>query len=238
MGYRTLSWGLVLRALFLDAEAYDALRDDDNPFVEGLFLVVLIGAGTAILSLVGQVVAWASTPSMMAIRDTILQVYQQQPWWSYIQGNPEALSVFNRIWDLAWQVLPTLFGAPSPASAALNILAWPVAGIVSWLIYGLLAFMFARLLHGTGTLNQTLGTTALAVSPLLLRGLGFIPFLTIGGVLSTWQLLCRYKAIRSAHGLSWSRAFWATILPFAVYLLLWLIVAGVAVAVIAALAGR
>ncbi|PKO21468.1 MAG: hypothetical protein CVU38_14540, partial [Chloroflexi bacterium HGW-Chloroflexi-1] len=71
-----------------------------------------------------------------------------------------------------------------------------------------------------------------------LRGLGFIPFLTIGGVLSTWQLICRYKALRSAHGLSWGRTFWATILPFAVYLLCWLLVAGLGGAVIAAIVGR
>jgi hypothetical protein len=58
MGYRTLSLGLVLRALFLDTSAYDAMRDDDNPFVEGAFLVVVVGALTALLSLVGQLIAF------------------------------------------------------------------------------------------------------------------------------------------------------------------------------------
>ena len=238
MGYRTLSLGLVLRALFLDTSAYDAMRDDDNPFVEGAFLVVVVGALTALLSLVGQQIAWASTPSLTAIRDIILDVYKRQAFWSAIAGNAQAQAVFNFWWDLGWRVLPPLFGAPNPATAALNILVWPVLGLLGWLIYGLLAFGFARWLRGAGTLNQTLGTTALAVSPLLLRGLGFIPFLTIGAVLSTWQLICRYKALRAVHRLSWQRTVWVTILPFAAYLLFWLLIAGASAGVIATLVGR
>ena len=223
MGHRTLTLDLVLRALFLDTGAYNAMRDDDNPFVEGAFLVVILGAFTALLSLVGQLVAWASTPSISAIRDIILSVYQQQPWWGFIANNPAVLAEFMRIWDIAWRILPPLFGAPDPAGAAFNVLVWPFLGLVSWLVYGLLAHLFARLLHGAGTLNQTLGTTALAAAPLMLRGLGFIPFITLGSVLSTWQLICRYKALRSVHRFSWQRAFWSTVLPFGIYALLWLL---------------
>ena len=64
MGNRTLSPGLVLRALFLDSEAYAELRDDDNPFIEGLFLLVIIGVLTAFLAMIGQLLAWASTPNL------------------------------------------------------------------------------------------------------------------------------------------------------------------------------
>ena len=64
MGNRTLSPGLVLRALFLDSEAYAEFRDDDNPFIEGLFLLVIIGVLTALLAMIGQLLAWASTPNL------------------------------------------------------------------------------------------------------------------------------------------------------------------------------
>jgi hypothetical protein len=94
--------------------------------------------------------------------------------------------------------------------------------LLSWLVYGLLAHLFSRLFRGTGTLGQTLGTVALAWTPFLLRGLAIVPFLVIGGVLNTWQLICRYKAVRAAHQLSWGRAFWATLLPFLVYLVFWI----------------
>jgi hypothetical protein len=238
MGHRTLSLGLIFRALFLDAAAFEELRDDDNPFVEGLFLVVLLGLVAAVLALFGQLLAWASIPRMEAIQGVVLNVLQQQPWWGQMSSVPGFIQEFQRWYDLGWRVFPALFGAPDPAGGALNILAWPLLLLLSWLIYGLLAHMFARILGGRGTLNRTLGVTALAFTPWLLRGLGFIPFLVIGGVMNAWQLILRYKAVRTAHGLTWGRAFWATLLPFAVYLLFWLMLGGLAAVVIALAAGR
>ena len=237
MGHRTLSLGRVFRALFLDSEAFEELREDDNPFVEGLFLVVILGVVTALLSWIGQTVAWASIPRLSAIKELVLPALQEQSWWAQVAADPQALATFQRLYDAAWQVVPWWAGAAGPASAALNILVWPIGLMVSWLVYGLVAHLFASLLGGRGTLNQTLGVTALAYMPLVLRGLGFIPFLVIGGVINTWQLLLRYRALRTAHHLSWRRAFWATLLPFAVYLLFGLLVGG-AVALLAAGAGR
>jgi hypothetical protein len=236
MGHRTLSLGLVFRALFLDAAAFEELRDDDNPFVEGLFLIVLLGMVTAVLNLVGQLLAWASIPQMSAIKGVVLGFLQQQPWWALMSADAQAVEIFKRIYDIGWQVFPRLAGAPDPTGAALNILTWPLTLLFSWLTYGLLAHLFAKVLGGHGTLNRTLGTTALAFTPWLLHGLGFIPFLVIGGVINTWQLILRYKAVRTAHALSWGRAFWATLLPFAVYFIFWLVLGGFAAAVIALLA--
>lgn len=237
MGHRTLSLGRVFRALFLDSEAFEALREDDNPFVEGLFLVVILGVVTAVLSWIGQTVAWASTPRLSAIKELVLPALQDQSWWAKVAADPQALAAFQRIYDTVWQIFPWWAGASGPATTALNILIWPIGLMASWLLYGLVAHLFASLLGGRGTLNQTLGVMALAYMPLVFRGLGFIPFLVIGGVIDTWQLLLRYKALRTVHHLSWRRAFWATLLPFAVYLLFWLLVGG-AVALLAAFAGR
>jgi hypothetical protein len=230
---------LVFRALFLDSEAYDQLRDDDNPFVEGLFLVVIIGVVTALLNLIGQSLAWAGTPSMSAIKETVWQAFPQMQWWSQMSGNAEAMRQFKQYYDLGWQIFPRIFGAPDPASALLNVVTWPLAAVLSWLVYGILAHIFARLLGGTGRLGQTLGTVSLSFTPLLLRGLGFLPYFTVGAVMNTWQLICRYKAVRSAGQISWGRAVWATLLPFALYLLIWLMFGvGAVLIVAAASAGR
>ncbi len=234
MGHRTLSLGLVWRALFLDNDAYEQLREDDNPFVEGLFLVVVIGVVTALLSLIGQLLAWAGTPSMSAIKDIVWKSFPQMSWWSQMPGN--ATQEFQKYYDLGWQIFPSLFGAPDPGRAAVNIVLWPLAAVLGWLVYGVLAHLFARLLGGTGRLGQTLGTVSLSFTPLLLRGLGFLPYFTVGAVINTWQLICRYKAVRSAGQLSWGRAFWATLLPFAVYLVFWIVVGGIASLGIAAAA--
>lgn len=236
MGHRTLSVGLVLRALFLDSDAYNQLRDDDNPFMEGLFLVVIIGVMTALLNLIGQLLAWAGTPAMSAIKDAVWQSFPSMPWWSQMSGNAVFMEQFKKYFDLGWQFFPRLFGAPDPGSAALNIILWPLMGVFNWLIYGILAHLFARMLGGSAQLGQTLGTLSLSMTPLLLRGLGFVPYFTMGAVVNTWQLICRYKALRSAQKLSWGRAFWATLLPFVVYLVVWIIVGVIAALSIAAIA--
>ena len=41
--------------------------------------------------------------------------------------------------------------------------------------------------------------------------------------MNTWQLLCATKRCASARQMTWGRAFWATLLPFAVYLVFWLV---------------
>jgi hypothetical protein len=238
MGHRTLSFALVFRALILDSEAFDELRDDDNPFIEGLFLLVLIGIIAAALALVGQVLAWGSVPRVDAIRDLVLNVLQQQAWWPALANNSQALTTFQQTWDFAWRLFPPLFGAPDPARAALNLLVWPVWLIVAWLVYALLAHGFARALGGRGALRMTLGTTALSFMPFLLHGLAIVPFLVFGGALNTWQLILRYKAVRSAHKLSWGRAALATLLPYLVYLLVWLALGILFAFVLAAIVGR
>ena len=238
MGHRTLSLNLVLQALFLDGDAYDQLRDDDNPFIEGLFLIVIIAAGVALLSFLGQLLAWISIPPMEAIKEVILRTMQQMPWWSAMAGNAQAYESLLQSWELGWRVFPALFGAPDPLRGAANIIVMPLTAVFGWLVYGLLAHAFARLFKGVGTLSQTLGTTALAYTPWLFYGLGIIPFFVVGGALGTWQLICRYKALRSTHHLSWGSAFWATLLPYVVYALLLALAGGVAAVVMVTVMGR
>ncbi len=237
MGYRTLSLDLVLRALFLDDWAFDQMRDDDNPFVEGLFLIVIIAFLTALLALVGQWLAWLSVPPLGEIKAIILDALQQMSWWGPMSANPQALTGFQRSWDMAWQVFPPLFGAPDPRGAAYNILAWPISGIVVWLVYGVLAHLFARLFHGAGTLSQTLGTTALAFTPWMFQGLRVIPFVTLAGFIGVWQLILRYKALRSTHQLGWAQAMWATVLPLVTLLILAVLLGGFAAALLALFIG-
>ena len=238
MGHRTLSLNLVLQALFLDGDAYDQMRDDDNPFVEGLFLIVIIAGGVALLTFIGQALAWISIPSMEAIKEVILRALQQMPGWPTSAGNAQAYEGFLQSWDAAWRVFPALFGAPDPLRGAANIVIMLMTALLGWLVYGLLAHAFARLFKGSGTLGQTLGVTALAYTPWLFYGLGIIPFFVVGGVLGTWQLICRYKALRSTHRLSWGSAFWVTLLPYVVYALLLAFAVGIAAVVMVLVVGR
>lgn len=69
-------------------------------------------------------------------------------------------------------------------------------------------------------MTQTLGATALAEAPQLLSLVTVVPFVVVGGVIGTWQMLCRYLALKTVHGLSWQRAVIATILPGILFFIL------------------
>jgi hypothetical protein len=213
-------------ALLFKEDAYEEMRTADNPVVKGLILIVVVGVLIALLGLVGTTLEWASIPDLNEIRTTILQYIPRMPWWDEVlrdaPGFPQAfLEWYNRGWD--W--FPQMFGAPDIGGAALGIITTPLGLVIRWLIYGLLAYLFARWLGGTADLSETLGVLALAVAPQALKVLSLLPFVELGGLVSIWGLLCAYMGLKTAHRLSWGRALWATLLPF-ILVLVALILAG------------
>jgi hypothetical protein len=222
---------LLWDALFLQRDAYERLRDDNNPFVEGLFIVVIMGILLAIAGLVGSLLEWASTPSLADIQEIVLDNLQQMPWYQMMeqQGGAQALDMFQRQYDLTWQIVRSF---TSPLSALSGYITQPLGLIVSWQLLVLVGHGLARLFGGSGNLGQTLGTTALAVAPQAINLLGAIPFVVAAGV-GTWGLLCFYLAIRTTHGLSWPRAMWTAVLTPLILVL----VAAVILGLIAALFG-
>lgn len=201
---------LLWDALFLQHEAYETLRDDNNPFVEGLFILVVVGLLVALASLVGFALEWASSPNLAEMQAVVLSNLQQMEWYQQLelQGATEALSIFQRQFDMGWQIASAM---TSPLTALASFVTKPLSLILGWLVLGVIAHALARLLGGTGNLGQTLGTTALAAAPQAVNLLAAIPFLVVAGV-GTWSLLCYYMALRTVHDLSWPRAMWATVL--------------------------
>jgi hypothetical protein len=228
----TKPFGLLWDALFLQREAYARMRDDDNPFVEGLFVLVVLGVALGLVGIVGATLEWASSPNLAELRDTVLTNLQQMPWWPMMQQNPQVEATWYQIWNGIWDVIQAT--APSPGSSLLGIVAVPLGLIVAWLIYGVLAYLFARLLGGLGTLNQTLGATALAAAPQLLNVLTVLPFVVMFS-LGMWTLLCNYMALRTVHGLNWQRSVAAAILPSIVLVLLAVVIGGIVAIVIGTL---
>lgn len=202
---------MLWNALFLQRDAYEEMRQDNNPFVEGLFILAVLGVALALVGIVGTTLEWASSPNLSELQAVILSNLQRMPWWELAQqSSPEFAQMFQQIWNSMWQVITGV--APTPLGSLAGIITRPLGLIVNWLVFGLLAYIFARLLGGKGTLNQTLGTTALAAAPQLLNLFGALPFVAVAGI-GTWTMLCRYMAIRTTHDLSWPRAVWATLLP-------------------------
>jgi len=222
------------RALLLQPSAYEEMREDDNPFVEGLYLIAVVGVVVALFGLVGTLVEWGSMPRLADIKDVVYRNLVQMPWYQMFQEQAGQAFVeqFRRNYDLGWQIFPRLFGAPDPTSAALGLIFTPLGLIVSWLVYGLLAHVCARLLGGEGGLSQTLGVTALAAAPQLLNLANLLPNVVVGGVVGTWVLICRYMGLRIAHDLTWPRTLVATLLPSLILWLLFILLAilGLAIA--------
>ncbi|MCO6452460.1 MAG: YIP1 family protein [Caldilineales bacterium] len=215
------SASLLQRGLFLEPDAYDEAADDDNTFVEGLFLVLIVGIIAGVAAVVGGILDWAVTPNLTQMKDIILQGMQTMPWFRFMEQEPQAMEIFRQQYDMGWQIAQTL--SPKPGTALASIILTPLGLILSWLWFSLIAQFVARLLGGNGTLGQTLGASALATAPALLNVFGFVPYVVVAAV-GTLTLLARYIAIRRVHeNLSWPRALVAVLAPPVILTLLLII---------------
>ena len=218
-----LSWG----ALLLRDKAYADVRDAPSPFIQGLTAVVVISILASLAAVVGQSLAWATSPSLSAMRDIVWKGMQKMPWYQELSDDAAFIEQFRQWFNLGWEVLPWLFGAPHPLGAVIGVVTRPVGLLIFWLVYGVLAHLSARIVGGHAKLEQTLGCTALAIAPQLLNFVHLLPYVQVGCIVGVWSLVCDYVALKNAHHLSWARTFWATILP--------LIIMGIALAAFIAL---
>jgi hypothetical protein len=209
VGSLRLGW----EALLLKDDAYERMRTVADPVVKGLILIVIVGLAVGLLGFVGDVMEWATTPNLARIKDTVFAYLTQMPWWQEAAQNPEFVRIFQWWYDLGWNTA-SVFGTTSVGAAAAGIVLIPLGLIFRWLLYGLVAYLFARWMGGTANLGETLGVLALAVAPQALNVLSVFPFVELGGLVAVWGLLCAYLGIKTAHNLSWYRSLWVTLLPF------------------------
>lgn len=229
--------GLLIRALFLRTDAYEEMREAERPVVRGLLILVVIGLLIAFVALVGTVLEWASSPDMADIQEAVYEGLIRMPWYRETLAEvPDFDEIFDKQYEMGWNI--GRFFAPNPGGAAGGIVLTPLGLVINWLVYGLLAHLFARLFKGEGEVSQTLGCTALALSPQLVRLLEVFPFVGVGGVVGTWTLIARYVAVKQTHRLTWGRAFWATILPIVLLRLVAFVLLGLGVAIGGAVAAQ
>ncbi len=193
------------KALVLDADPFVMLADDDNPWLEGLFMVVLVGAALGVAHLVGGLLMTASLPPNEAMRETVLQGWRGLLSSGAATGvDPAGMdSAFQSAWERSFGMVG-LQGGPARFLYALFV---PFTLLIQWLLYGLVSHGAARLLGGQGRLTQTLGASALVAAPYLLVLLTIIPFVAVNRLLlAAWGLLIVYRAVEVVHDLSWQRA--------------------------------
>jgi hypothetical protein len=230
--------GLVGGALILRTDAYQKMREARNPFAAGLVVVLIIGVIIALVGVVGTVLEWASSPNLASVHDVVYDGLTEMPWYQETARMvPDFAETFKSRFESGWLLAQWLW-VPNIGTAAGNIVLTPLTMIVRWLIYGLLAHLFARLLRGEATVGQTLGCLGLAVAPQLLRLVEVLPYVSVGGVVGTWTLISRYVALKQAHRLTWGRALAATLLPTLILWLAALIIVTIGAAIVGTLASQ
>jgi len=207
------SLSLLWEALFLQPQPYATMRDRKNPAGKGVVILIILGLVIALAGFIGSLLTWANSPDINAVQETVLKYLQQMSWWEMMAVVPQAQAMWFQIWDTVWQMIGYL--TPSPTSGLVGFITTPLSLLFSWIFFGLVAHVIARMFGGKGQLGQTLGTTSLAAAPQLLMLFSAFPFVAFAGI-GVWTMLARYMAIRVTHDLSWGRALWVTILAMLV----------------------
>lgn len=221
------------KALVLEAEPFIDMVEDDEPWAEGLFLVVLVGVLVGAAQIVGALLTAASMPQPEALFNAVL------PLWREFAATRSPASVAGaeewlRTW---WTSSVGVFGFGWSWPQAGWIVLGPFMLAIQWLLYGFVGHGVARALGGNGRLTQTLGATALMAAPQALVLLEVIPFVSVSfALVFVWALLIVYRALEVVHDLPWKKAAWAAVATPALLLLL-AIMGVTALSVMAAILG-
>ena len=150
VGSLRLGW----EALLFKEDAYERMRSARNPVTQALLLIIVIGVIVALLGVIGEVLSWATTPDLNEIREVVFEYMMRMPWWQEVlRADPAAADAMRQGYEQGWRFFPMLFGAPNIWGAFLGIIMTPIQLILYWVIYGLLAYIFARWLGGTADLT-------------------------------------------------------------------------------------
>lgn len=206
---------MIGKALVLEGEPFITMTDDDNPWVEGLFLIVVLGLVVGLAQFIGGLLLTVSLPPSNAMLEALIQGWRQLTA-TVAPGSALAGEAMRAQWD----TVAALTGFGGGWTRLLVFIVLPAAFLVQWLFYGLIGHGLARLLGGNASLNQTLGATALLVAPQVLLLFKIVPFVSVSALLTgVWSLLIVYRALQIAHELPWQRAAWAALLaPLALLL--------------------
>jgi hypothetical protein len=215
---------LIGQALVLEPDPFVEMVDDDNPWVEGLFLLVVLGVLVGLAKLIGSVLLTNSLPDPNAILETVLAALghlQNQ------RGAGPGAQMEESVRQI-WGIVTSMLGYGTSWQRLSMLVLTPLSWLLQWFIVGVTAHLVARVLGGTGSLNQTLGATALASAPRVLLLVSVIPFTQVSGVLlGIWGLLILYRALQVTHDLPYKQAIVAAVAPLVVLAVLAIVGVGV-----------
>jgi hypothetical protein len=216
----------IAKALVLDNDPFEAMVDDDNPWMEGFVLVMSVSLLAGIAVAIGGFLTALTLPDPNVAYTAVVQGWRQVASVTMLPA-----AEIERIITDIWVIATFVTGYAGGWSHLLPILSVPGMALVWWVFFSLLAFGIGRAFGGTGTLSATFGAAALTVAPLVLLFLSIIPFASAGSaLLAVWGLLIGYRSIHVAQEIHWRSAALTTLIVYLAALIMILLV-GIAFAV-------
>ncbi len=229
----------VRGAITLDIPTFVRFRDTEDVFRRGIIILILVGlvlgAVEFAVSFVGSFIAPSPEAQLAEMRQFFDQMLRFMPPDSAEAFEEQFLDIFEAAIEIGRDVAALPTPLPKVVGNLFEALgAWvsqPLAMLGGFLAYGIWVMLAAKLLGGSGRLQEFLGTAALSSTPYLLLILGWVPCL--GGVLGlvawVWSLVIWVAAAAVAHGwavpvataegdverydVDWGKAILAVILP-------------------------
>ena len=224
---------LLGQALTLEPAPFVEIVDDDNPWIEGLFFVFVLGVLIGVARLVGGLLVSASLPPADAVLEALVASLKQAlP--SFGAGQTGGEPFVRQSWSL---IIP-FFNYGSGWLRLLMLIVTPLLLIGQWLLYATTSHAAARMLGGKGRLGQTLGTLALSTAPSILLMATIVPFVAVSPLLvHCWGLLIAYRGLEVVHNLPPGKAAIAALIPFVLGALLFLLAVTVGIALFTMMGG-
>lgn len=202
---------LGIGGIFLEEEVYRQQREASDGLTKGFILVAIIGVLIGMASMIGGILNVFASPDFDSVTTTLYDGLINMPWYQNLDATVPNFDVtFQETFTRSIQFV-RIFEGGGVVNALASLVVVPIFQILTWLVYGSVAHIFARMLGGKGSLSQTLSCTALAAGASLINLVKIVPFAQSAGVLLL-SLMASYIAIREAHHLSPKRAFGATLL--------------------------
>jgi hypothetical protein len=206
---------LAGQALLLDDRAYATVYDAKYPLRRGftILLVILLTVGVALA--IGLALDIVVTPRLDLVETAVFETLTETTWYQETSTqSPDFATSFKQLYTVAWQIAYMVGQAPSWLGTLTGFLVTLIVSLLSWFIYGSLAYGIGRWLGGQGNYQQFMGTLALAYAPKLLLVAMVIPGMTLGGIVAFWLLLTKYQAVKHTYNLSWERNLAVVLLPY------------------------
>jgi hypothetical protein len=206
---------LAGQALLLDDSAYATVYDAKYPLRRGftILLVILLTVGVALA--IGLALDIVVTPRLDLVETAVFETLTETTWYQETSTqSPDFATSFKQLYTVAWQIAYMIGQAPSWLGTLTGFLVTLIVSLLSWFIYGSLAYGIGRWLGGQGNYQQFMGTLALAYAPKLLLVAMVIPGMTLGGIVALWLLLTKYQAVKHTYNLSWERNLAVVLIPY------------------------